>query len=70
MTPNYFTCTLGEAAEYKSQQLSETGPAFMSINHLFDSQAEIRPNDAALGIAFPDGKTGKWAHKLHCRFPC
>lgn len=45
---NYFTCTLGEAAERKEKAGDRS---FKTILRLIDEQAEQRPDLPALGFA-------------------
>ncbi|KAF4977475.1 hypothetical protein FZEAL_5994 [Fusarium zealandicum] len=48
--PNYFTCTLGEAARLKSQDGSFE-PLCRTVVELIDHQAKINPESPALGFA-------------------
>lgn len=54
---NYFTCTLGEAAEINSRKPSE----FKTMNDLIDIQAKRVPNNWAVAFPVPR-KDRKWGH--------
>lgn len=45
--PNYFVCTLGQAAQWNKKHPH----SFHTINDLIDQQAELHPNDLAIGFA-------------------
>ncbi|UNI15303.1 putative NRPS-like protein biosynthetic cluster [Purpureocillium takamizusanense] len=47
--PNYFTCTLGEAALAECH--GDAGPPFSSIIDVVDQQAQRRPDEPAVGFA-------------------
>ncbi|KAI1007254.1 hypothetical protein K3495_g969 [Podosphaera aphanis] len=64
MDTNYFTCTLGEATEIKSNQFRAV-PSFLSINDLIDKQAEAHTDDAALGITKLDTENGRSSKNLY-----
>lgn len=49
--PNYFTCTLGEAARWKAQAVEPTQESYETIIELIDGQARRRPQSPALGFA-------------------
>ncbi|KAK7423390.1 hypothetical protein QQZ08_009067 [Neonectria magnoliae] len=49
--PNYFTCTLGEAARWKHQQTDSTKRSFNTIIGLVTEQARLRPQAPALNFA-------------------
>ncbi|KAH6886881.1 hypothetical protein B0T10DRAFT_407287 [Thelonectria olida] len=48
--PNYFTCTLGQAAKRREQETNSVQP-FASVLDLIKGQARRAPNDPALGFA-------------------
>lgn len=50
-TPNYFTCTLGEAAS-----LRLTNADFKNITTFVDSLAQSNPTSPAVGFAIPNAK--------------
>jgi thioester reductase-like protein len=55
MEPNYFTCTLGQAAVLRIQQPHKT------VNDLLEAQAQAHPNRPAVGFPGPIGpQDGKW----------
>ena len=62
-SPNYFTCTLGQAAA-----LSLTNPHFKNINAFIDDQAHSIPDQAAVGFAEPSqdsrDNSKPWSHSI------
>ena len=57
MEPNYFTCTLGQAATLGIQQPHGT------VNDLVDAQAKNRPDDPAVGFLVPSSLSREeWTH--------
>ena len=56
---NYFTCTLGEAAEYNARKPSE----FTTINKLIDIQSSTFPDHLAVGFPVPRGNAS-WKHEI------
>ena len=60
---NYFTCTLGEAAEIKANQPSE----FKTVETLIDLQACRNPNLPAVAFATPV-ETSTWKHEVFSSF--
>ncbi|ETS75819.1 hypothetical protein PFICI_12763 [Pestalotiopsis fici W106-1] len=48
---NYFTCTLGESAEWKGQQPKGAKTAYHTVLQLVDNKAQETPDDPAIGFA-------------------
>lgn len=48
---NYFTCTLGQAAQWKQRQSGEQPVQFDTILELIEEQASELPERPALGFA-------------------
>lgn len=59
---NYFTCTLGEAAELNSKNPSE----FKTMNNLIDIQAKRVPNNCAVAFPVPR-KDREWGCDIFSR---
>ena len=60
---NYFTCTLGQAADLKQQ----TPWNFDTINDLIDLQCRDHPADYAVGFPLPPGNSSEetcWHYEL------
>ncbi|KAM5373929.1 hypothetical protein ACJZ2D_006758 [Fusarium nematophilum] len=62
INPNYFTCTLGEAARFKGRV--KTVKSFETVIDLIDKQGKQRPESLALGFALFDN--GSPASKCRC----
>ena len=58
--PNYFTCTLGQAAEIKAKN----SQSFATVHDLLVEQCQRIPSQPALGIPVPSQDSGKWESRV------
>ncbi|KAK2624889.1 hypothetical protein QTJ16_006082 [Diplocarpon rosae] len=58
--PNYFTCTLGEAAEINGR----TGVRVQTVNQLIELQAIQYPHAPAAAFPMPVAETEYWEHEV------
>lgn len=57
MQPNYFTCTLGQALQWKAENKQE--PKFTGVVDLVDRRAAEAPNEPAAGFAGLNSKNSE-----------
>jgi hypothetical protein len=59
---NYFTCTLGQAAELNPRKL----PKYHTINEFIDIQTEQCPDSPAVGFPIHANEDRSWSFELFC----
>jgi hypothetical protein len=66
-TLNYFTCTLGQAAE-----LNGIFPRdFATVTELIDIQAQVHRDKPAVGFPFPASENSETpGYNVYCKFCC